>query len=213
MRVTRLKPSARRPGFVTIEADGARLGVLPIEEVKELGLKVELELTDSQEEQLRTRIERGTAYLAGVRLLAVRGRAVQEVVMRLRRKGLRPDAVEHAVGRLESEGLLDDEAFAQVFARVRAERGFGRNRVLAELSRKGVERHVAERAAALVERDADEMRPELEAIARKRLHQMRHVPPEVARRRLMGFLVRRGFGISDVRRVVAEVVQDRAAPE
>ncbi|MDH4046223.1 MAG: hypothetical protein OEW06_17385 [Gemmatimonadota bacterium] len=90
MRVTRLKPSARRPGFVTIEADGARLGVLPIEEVKELGLKVELELTDSQEEQLRTRIERGTAYLAGVRLLAVRGRAVQEVVMRLRRKGLRP---------------------------------------------------------------------------------------------------------------------------
>jgi regulatory protein len=207
MKITGLKPAGRRPGFVSIDAGGVRMGVLPVEEVRALGIAVGAELDGEGEERLVTVLERVKAYDAAVRLLAVRGRAVQEMISRLRRKGLRPDAVDHAVGRLESEGLLDDAGFARESARSLAGRGYGRARILADLSAKGVARLVAERAVADVGEDDEQARREkLLALARKRAGQLRGLDCAVARRRLVGYLARRGYGGGEVWRVVTEVL-------
>jgi len=148
-----------------------------------------------------------------VRLLAVRGRSVQEILMRLRRKGLRPDAVDHAVGRLETEGLLDDVVMAREFARSRAERGYGRARILSELSRRGVERRAAERAVAEVGEGDGERREQMLSLARKRCGKLRGLERDVAKRRLIGYLARRGYGGSDVWRVVDEALGEAGERE
>jgi regulatory protein len=207
VRITALKPAGRKPGFVSIYAGGVRLGVLPAEEIRALGIEVGAEVDGKGEERLLTALERVRAYDSAVRLLAVRGRSVQEILMRLRRKGLRPDAVDHAVGRLETEGLLDDGVMAREFARSRAERGYGRARILAELSRRGVDRQTAERAVADVgEDDEGERRRRMLVLARKRCAQLRGLEREVAKRRLAGYLARRGYGGSEVWRVVDEAL-------
>jgi regulatory protein len=207
VRITRLRPVGRRTGYVAVEADGSRLGVLPVEEIGVLGLEVGIEVEGEVEGALVTALERAKAYDAAVRLLAVRGRSVQEIVGRLRRKGLRPDAVDHAVGRLEGEGLLDDAAMAREFARSRAERGYGRSRILAELSRRRVDRHTAEGAVADVgEDDEGERRQRMLVLARKRCAQLRGLEREVAKRRLVGYLARRGYGGSEVWRVADEAL-------
>lgn len=207
MKVTGLKPSARRPGFVTVFVDEARFAVLPVEEVRALELREGLELDERGREALETVAERGKAYDAAVRLLAVRGRATQEIVTRLRQKGVGKDAIAHAVGRLEAEGLLDDAEFAREFARTRADRGCGPTRIRAELSRKGVERHVAERAVAEAGADNEGERWErLLVLARRRAAQLKGLDRQTARRRLVGYLARRGYGGSEVTTVVRNVL-------
>jgi regulatory protein len=208
MNITALKPLARRPGFLAIHAGGVRVGVLPVDEVRALGIRVGAELDGKGEELLLSAIERANAYDAAVRLLAVRGRSTQEIVTRLRQKGLGKDAVAHAVGRLEADGLLDDGRFAREYARMQTTRGHGPARIMAELSRKGVERHVAERAVAEVGGDDEgERRERLLALARKRAMQLRGLDRDVARRRLMAYLARRGYGAGQVRDVVAELIR------
>jgi len=186
---------------------------LPVEEVRRLGLVEGLELDERGREALATAAEREEAYDAAVRLLAVRGRASQEIVMRLRRKGMEKDAVAHAVGRLESEGLVNDATFAREYARSKMSRGYGRARILAELSAKGVSRGDAELAVAEAD-EGDEAtgRARLVALARKRAGQLRGLDREVVRRRLIGYLARRGYGGSQAWEVVAEVVGRTSAP-
>jgi regulatory protein len=169
-------------------------------------------LDERGREALETAAERGKAYDAAVRLLMVRGRSSQEIVTRLRRKGLRKDAIAHVVGRLESEGLLNDAAFAREYARAKARRRYGRARILADLSARGVERREAELAVAEAGGDDEGGRRErLLALARKRASQLKDLDMEVARRRLVGYLARRGHGGAEVFEVVAEVIAKRDA--
>jgi len=209
MVITRLKPVSRPSGFVAVEVDGARFAVLPVERVRALGLEPGRAL----DEGLALEVERAgaaeAAYRAAVRLLAARGRSVQEVVNRLRRRGLRPDAVTEAVGRLEVAGWLNDAGFAESFARARAERGFGRSRILADLTGRGVERRMAERAVDAVQPSDVDQRELIEALARKRAKQLADVPGPARLRRLVGFLTRRGVGGAESLAVARSVLQEK----
>ena len=123
-----------------------------------------------------------------------------------------------ALDRLTALGLLDDLAFARAFARSRASgKGFGPRRVVAELGRKGVARPVIDQVMRELESAADEesegalSAPEREvatvrAAAEKRLRSLSRLEPEVARRRLTGWLVRRGFGVGVASRVARELL-------
>jgi regulatory protein len=213
MLITRLKPVSRPSGFVAIEVDGARFAVLPVERAAALRLEPGCEMSDALAREVESAGAAEDAYRAAVRLLAAHGRSVQEMVTRLRRRGLRPDAVAEAVGRLEGAGLMDDVGFAETFARIRTERGYGRVRILADLSARGVERRVAERAVDAATPPEADRRPAIEALARKRAAQLTHVPAPVRLRRLVGFLGRRGFGGAEALAVAREVVREADADQ
>jgi regulatory protein len=209
LRVTRIKPVARPPGFVAIEVDGARLAVLPVEKARALRLEVGCALDDTLLREVERAGAAERAYLAAVRLLAARGRASQEVLRRLRQKGFPPDAVAEAVGRLEVAGVLNDTRYAESFAAARAERGFGRTRILADLASRGVDRRVAERAVDRLEASGErDAAAEIDRLVRNRIGRMRGLPRPVVERRLVAFLVRRGFGGADGLRAVRAVLRE-----
>jgi regulatory protein len=86
---------------------------------------------------------------------------------------------------------VDDERFARELAVSRHRRGFGRRAGLAALRGKGVDRDLAERVV-------DELAPEDEEdraleVARARLTRLRALDPATVRRRLLDYLLRRGF--------------------
>jgi regulatory protein len=208
MVITRLKPVSRPSGFVAVEVDGTRFALLPAERVAALRLETGRELDDADAAEVERVGAAEDAYRVAVRLLAARGRSVQEILTRLRQRGFRPDAVAEAVGRLETAGWLDDRQFAETFARARAERGFGRARIVADLAARGVERLVAERAADGATGSESDGREQIEALARKRAAQLRGLPETVRLRRLVGFLARRGFGGSETLAVARAVLAD-----
>jgi regulatory protein len=209
LRVTRIRPVARPPGFVAIEVDGARRALLPVEKARELGLEVDRVLDDALAAEIERAGAAEAAYRAAVRLLAAHDRSVQEIMSRLRRKGLRPDVIAEAVGRLEVAGVLHDGRFAERFARARLDRGFGRARILADLAARGVERRVAENAVNTLDPGSAEQRAEqVESLARARASRLRDVPIPTARRRLLGFLMRRGFGGAEAIEAVDTVLRE-----
>lgn len=143
------------------------------------------------------------AFDRALGMLARARRTRRELTLRLRQRKVDAQSIERALERLEALGLLDDAAVARAEAAARFRRGEGERRIRQALGAKGVERSIAEHAIRdVVEEEAIDPRQQCEAAAEKRFRALRSYPPEVQRRRLMGFLVRRGFDISLVRDVV-----------
>ncbi len=142
-----------------------------------------------------------------LRLLSVRSRSRHELRSRLLRAGFEEDEVESTLVDLEGVGLVDDERFARELAEHQRRRGLGRRAGLAALRGKGVDRDLAERAV-------DEVQPEDDAdiayeLASARSARLRSLSPDVLHRRLLSYLIRRGYepviARSAVRRAIAEM--------
>jgi len=124
---------------------------------------------------------------------------------RLRSAGFDAEMVAEELVRLQDVGLLDDERFAQEFAEhALGRRLSGRRGVASSLAARGVSRPLIERALQDVEGDEDARAAEL---ARSRASRLRGLAPEVAYRRLVSFLARRGYEGSVARRAAASALR------
>lgn len=138
-----------------------------------------------------------------LRLLAIRPRSVREMHDRLAQKGLEKKAIEPLLAELVDLGLLDDRKFAAQWVESRmALRPMGPTRLRAELASKGVEREVIESTLSKYSNEFSEKESAL-SLARKKMKLLRGLEPETARRRLAGFLGRRGFAA----RIIADVIK------
>lgn len=124
-------------------------------------------------------------------LLAVRMRSRRELERRLVQAGFEPDDVDAELLRLERVGLIDDEAFARAVAESRVgRRGESRRAVEGRLAVAGVDRAMA--AQVLDEVGGDEQ-ARADELAAARAAKLAGLAPDVAFRRLYGFLGRKGY--------------------
>ncbi len=144
---------------------------------------------------------------AALNLISYRARTRSELRRRLRQKGFRPARIDPCLDRLEERGFIDDEAVAAAFVRDRLRhRPRGKARLSSELREKGLTSEVAERAIQQVFDDEKVTDHELaqevaegwvrrqNAQALAALAQESPSPErDKARRRLNGYLARRGF--------------------
>lgn len=148
-----------------------------------------------------------------MRTLGRRGVSVSELRTALGKHDLDESVVEHEVERLLRVGLLDDTALAaDLVDRLRSRKGLGRQGLVAELRRRGVDPIAIDTALAESEADdADEESARALDLAVKRAGQLRGLDRETAERRLSGFLMRKGYGSSAVRNAVRRAL-DGAGP-
>jgi regulatory protein len=128
-----------------------------------------------------------------VKLLAMRALSSEELRRRLARRGVPPEQLSAVLARLAASRYLDDGEYARAWARSRAHRrSLGPTRLAKELRAKGI----AEGDIAVALREAFTergTREVAEAAVMRRLPALQGLPPDVARRRLAGYLSRRGF--------------------
>lgn len=146
------------------------------------------------------------------KLLAMADRTVKEVRSKLEGKGFSEDVVDATVAEMVSLGYLDDAKLAARFAEKCAEeRGIGPTRISAELLRRGVAGSVVDQVLS----HAFEGEKESEvALVVARTWAERHGVAELlrsdercaARRRLYGFLARRGFSSEAIERALRRVL-------
>jgi regulatory protein len=201
--LTGLAPDPRRPDYRLVEVDRGRLASLPADSLAGLDLVVGREIPPLVFERLQELADLEAAHRAALRALARRAHARFDLRRRLLQKQHPPAAVDGALDRLSAAGLLNDAQFALDYAAAKARRGRGPARLMRDLQSQGVDRRVAEEAvrhslAAEGVDPADAVR----TLAEKRARQLAGLPPAVRRRRLVAFLVRRGFQGSDIRSVV-----------
>lgn len=137
--------------------------------------------------------ETDRAHNVALHALARRGVSVSEMRKLLKSRDLDEDIVDEEIARLEAVALLDDSALAETLVRTLQERkGLGRSGVTNELRRRGIEQETI--SLALESEDAgDEEAERALELAMKRAPQLRSYDNATAKRRLSGFLMRRGY--------------------
>jgi len=136
------------------------------------------------------------------RYLSYRPRSYAEVERKLRDKGFGNDAVHTALSQMVRLGYIDDEKFADQWAQSRVRlRGLGRRRIERELRDKGVDRETIRRALAVVLTGDVETETARKA-ARRKLATTQTLDRETRRRRIAGFLERKGFSCEVIRDIL-----------
>jgi len=205
--ITALEPQ-KRPGRLNVFVDGQFVMGVGEAVAADLRLRVGKEMTSEKLLEVAGAEEVQKALDSALLLLEVRARAKREIETRLTQKGYEPSIIEQVIEKLIRLELLNDAQFAaswvEAKTRVGGNRPVGRRRLSSELYAKGVAKDQIAEAVEVVT-NADELALARAAASKK----VRVVPADrdllqAERRKLMGFLQRRGFGWETVKQVTRE---------
>jgi regulatory protein len=207
--ITSLERQPRRRRRVNVFVDGRFALSLALSLAQEKGLHAGMAVDEAELDELRAEDERRAAYEAAIHLLSYRPRSEREMRQRLRRRGIAAEVIDETVARLHASHYLDDAAFAQFWRESRQALSPRSGRLIrSELLSKGVD---AGTATSTVEGLDDE--ESAYRAASKRLKSLQGDDFDVFRRRLGGFLARRGFSYDVIRRVVERCWRDLGGSE
>jgi regulatory protein len=209
-RITSLRFQKHSPDRVNVYLDDRFAFGLPA--VEAARLRVGQTLEEREIESLRSLDVEQKAYDRAARFLACRPRSEAEVRRRLERSETDPDVIEAVIGRLKTQGYLDDAEFARFW--VEGRQRFRPRSAMAlrqELRRKGLDD--ATIAPAVAELDAVAAATEAARPRALRLSGLAGSDPLLFRRKMSDFLLRRGFDYEVVREVVARLTDELAGGE
>jgi regulatory protein len=155
--------------------------------------------------------ERQRTYVQSLRFLEFKQRTRHELRQKLKQKEFAAPIIEEVLDRLEQEKLVDDDLFAKEWTRQRMEgQRKGKLWIRQELRQKGITNELIAEVLDDVSADA-EFDTALTA-GRKKWKQVRGDVQE-KKRKTFPFLMRRGFSMDLVRRVVNRLIEEDGAED
>ncbi|MDC6404476.1 MULTISPECIES: regulatory protein RecX [Maribacter] len=135
-------------------------------------------------------LEEATRKLEGY--CAYQERCHQEVVTKLQGMGMIPLAIDTIVSHLIKENYLNEERFAKSFARGKFNiKKWGKKRIVAELKVRDISKYNIQ--SALNEIDDNQYLKTFEALAKKRLEQIKDKDIQKKKKKLADYLLYRGW--------------------
>lgn len=119
----------------------------------------------------------------------------------LKKREIPDEIAQLALDRFTEAQLIDDAVFAAAYVRTRLENGRSVSAIRGELRRKGVAQELIE--AELVGVDSDREQEIANKLAANSYSRILNLEAEVRKRRLLGFLQRRGFSQSIAYRAIS----------
>lgn len=187
-KITALKLQKRNHQRVNVYLDGEF--AFGLARIVAAWLQVGHELSDEKIAQLKSEDAREVAYQRALKFLEYRPRTEEEIRRNLEKHDVPEEIIAATVARLQRANLINDLRFAKNWVENRSDRRPRGRRALAfELRQKGVNRQAIDRALE----DVDEERLAYRA-ALKQSRKLRNLNQQEFRRKLYGYLSRRGFG-------------------
>ena len=140
-----------------------------------------------------------------MRFLKIRPRSIAELKGKLGLKGFSSTEIQAAVFDLMASGLLDDRAFTKSWINYRLARPFGFRRIILELKAKGIDPQIIEGAMADIDENYNPEKVALE-LAQRRWQRLPAIDPQKKKKRVLDFLLRRGFETDVVIRVLRRII-------
>lgn len=191
--ITSLEKQRKRSWKTSIFVNGCFWNSIETETVIEMGLYEGQQFTADELEMLGNKLQEQRAINRAVLILSYRSRSVYELSDRLNRAGFSDKIITTAIDKLKQLGYLDDESFAQSWAKNRlSSKFYGPRRVKQELKLKGL---CDELIAKTIEENTsieDEYKQAI-VLAENKLSSYRGLEKKVMFRRLSQFLIRRGY--------------------
>ena len=200
-RLTDIQIDEETPSRRILFLDGVYFDSVDAGCIPKLGLRVGLEI---EVQVLQKLIEADAAIRAknyALELLFNQSYSKSQMIYQLRRKGFGTAAIDITLEDLEQLGHIKDEDFAKKWvARRQRSKPKGKKMLQHELANHSIDKATVDRVLAGIH-DTEETEVALQ-VAQKQVKRYQSLPPEVAKRRLHGFLFRRGFDHETIQSVI-----------
>lgn len=195
------KPNRRR-----IYLDGRLAFSVKLNVVAKFRLREGMELSPQQVAAIEQGEIRQECLDKAMKYLTGRLHSRQELRKKLLRAEYSDSMLDEVLDELKRLGYIDDARFARTKALSAAQhKHHGPRRAMMELMRAGVKKDVAEVAVGEVYESNDNV-AEARKLAQKQAARLKKLDPQVARRRLIGMLQRRGFDYDSIKPVIEEFI-------
>jgi len=137
-------------------------------------------------------------------LLKFRNRSEQEIREKLKKKKCEQKTVEKTIQYLKDVHFIDDRQFARDWIKARLTKPFGFRRISFELNQKGIDKDI-------IREELNEAKgnfPEGEivvALARKMAKKYAKLDEAKIKRRIFGYLSRRGFNLEAIQKAISRL--------
>ena len=200
MLITAIEP--RRKGLSALFIDGEFVMNLDTQALLENRFDVGREIDDDELKEMIDYSNERRAKEKALWLISYRDHSKKELKDKIQRT-CDSDSAEKAVERMEELGLVNDEVFAQRYARkLLFQKKMTKRAAAFELSRKGIDKETAETVLDEIEVDYRENIREI--LERK----YRNLNDEKTKRRAVAALQRLGYGWDDIRAVLSEYTEE-----
>ncbi len=164
------------------------------------GIKENQEISDEQLASLKEEAGFRSAYEKGVQYLSMRAYGTKELYNKLKLK-YGEYSSQRAIDKLSNQGYLDDQSFADMYARQLFEvKKFDFRRISYELRLKGVESEIIDNALKTLDNE-----PIMRIIDMLESKFSRSLETEKDRKRIVNRLVRMGYSFGDIRSAFREM--------
>lgn len=199
-RITAIKVQKRRPQRVNIYLDGEF--AFGLSRIVAGWLQVGQELSEEKITSLRNEDEREVAYQRALKFISYQMRTESQVRQKLSETGFPEDVIQSTMQRLNHSGLIDDNSYAKLWVENRSDLHPRSHRALAyELRRKGISDQVITQAL----KDAVPEETLAYKAGLKQSRKLRELEKPEFRRKLSGFLARRGFSYEIISRTIDRI--------
>lgn len=197
-KITALKVQKHNPNRLNIYLDGDF--AFGVERLVGAWLNIGDEIDKEKIEALLQKDELEKAYLRALRLIDTRPRSTYEVASRLKKAGYGDTVIGSVIDRLKTANLLGDADFARVWVENRCTfRPRSKRALVLELHQKGVADSEIQSAVS----DLNEASLALKT-AGKYAYKCKDLPFDEFRKKMSGYLARRGFGFGTVQEAVQQ---------
>ena len=201
--ITGLSVQKRDPNRLNIELDGEF--AFGLNRLTAAWLQVGQLLSDKDIKKLQTEDENEKVYKAALHLLGHRARSSTEMVSRLLQKGFPREQVEPIINKLIANGMLNDQEYAESYARDRAAMHPRSQRLITlELRKKGI---TGEEIETILEDLPDDDQLALQA-AKKVMNRWSTTDKKSFENKCAGYLARKGFGYGTISTVMSIIWQE-----
>jgi regulatory protein len=150
-----------------------------------------------------------TAERVSLRTVARHDVSEAELRQKLAAQGLEPADVDAELTRMKRTGLVDDAALAERLVHtLRARKGLADAALRPALRARLLPPAVIDAALAAASEDRESIEERLDQLAHDRASRLTALPPDVAERRLVGYLQRKGYSGSVVRTAAEAALAD-----
>jgi regulatory protein len=192
--VTAIIVQKRNPNRVNIELDEEF--AFSLDRLVAAWLRIGQQLSEERINQLRYEDSIEKALVRALRLLSYRARSEAEIRDRLRKAGMEEAVIEQVLLKLRDNEMINDEGFSKEWIENRSTfRPRSRKLLQMELRQKGIPQEIIKKS--LDEVVQDDVTLALQA-ARKQVHRWAGLDEIEFRKKLIGFLGRRGFSYGTI---------------
>ena len=204
--ITKIVEQKKRPNRRNVYLDGAFAFGLSDNVVARFRLREGMALSEEQVREIAQGEVRQECFDYAMKYLQMRLHSTAELRRKLVRREYGDAVIDGVIADLLRMGYLDDARFAKTKAMSAAEhKHHGRRRAFMELIKAGVKKEVADAALTDVYTKTDSLLA-ARMLAEKKAGNLKRLDPLVARRRLAGMLMRRGFDYETIKPVIDQVL-------